>query len=373
MFVPFPHTGRGAPASAAYGLLGEVIAPRPKPAFAIDAVEIDSGRVAVREATVMQQPFCTLLHFDRQAVRADPRVLVVAPLSGHYAALLRDLVLALLPGHDVYVTDWINARDVPLADGPFGGDDNISYVIAHLRRLGPETHVIALCQAAVPALAAAALLAAAEPQAEPRSLTLIAGNVDPRRNPTRVARLLASRPVSWFERTVLAEVPESYAGAGRRVYPGFVQLAGLMLYLGRHVGGRLELFDKLAHDDGVDAALHPFYELYTAVMDLPAEFFLDTVRSVFQEFALPEGRMTWRGQPVKPAALRRAALMTVEGERDDIAAPGQTFAAHDLCPGIPDARRCHHLQPGAGHFSTFHGRAWRSDIMPRIANFIRAS
>lgn len=372
MLMPLTHDGYGRAPTAANALSGTAEGWRRKPAFGLDATRIDGDPVAVREVAVLGKPFCSLVHFKRQTRRPDPRLLLVAPLSGQFAALLRDMVAALLPEHDVYVTDWTDARDVPLADGPFGLDDNVGYVIDFARALGPGTHLVGLCQSAIAALAATALLAAADDPAQPPSLTLIAGLVDPRIAPTRVERLLASRPVAWFERTVIATVPAPYPGHGRRVYPGLVQYTGLMAYLGRHIGGRLELYRKLV-DDGDDAANHPFFELYSATMDLTAEFFLDTLRGVFHDHDLARGRMRWRGRPVEPGAVSRTALMTIEGEHDDVSGPGQTAVAHDLCPAIPAHRRRRHVAPGVGHFGTYHGRHWRTEVMPRLRDFVRAA
>jgi poly(3-hydroxybutyrate) depolymerase len=282
------------------------------------------------------------------------------------------MLLALLPEHDVYVTDWIDARDVPLSAGPFGFEDNIDYVIDFVRELGPGMHLIGLCQSVIPVLAAVALLAATDDPAQPASMTLIAGPVDPRRNPTRVDRLLAGRPITWFERATIAAIPDRYAGAGRRVYPALIQLAGLMMHLARHVGTGGELFQKLIADDGEDPERWPFRALYTAVMNLPAEFFIDQVKIVFKELALPRGRLLWRGTLVRPEAIRSTALITIEGEFDDIAAPGQTSAAHELCVAIPTGRRRRYVLAGIGHFGTFHGRTWRTRIMPLVRDAIHA-
>lgn len=351
--------------------------------FDIEYVIADDRRLAVREVVAAATPFCILRRFEvdpaRPAPRSSPlpgssplpRLLIVAPLSGHYSAMLRDLVVALLPDHDVHITDWRDVRDVALADGDFDLGDNIAHVIDFLRRMGEETHVVALCQGAVPALAATALLAEDGDPAEPRSLSLIAGNIDPGANPSRVSSLLAARPLDWFVDNVIARVPDPYRGAGRKVYPGFVQRVGLTLYLARHLSTQGELFDKLFFDDGLDALRHPFVRRFLTVMDLNATFFLSNIDEVFHRRVLARGCMTVDGRPVAPAAISRCGLMTVEGERDDVASPGQTRAAHDLCPSIPDARRRHYLQTDVGHFGTFHGRCWRVRIMPRIAAFIR--
>jgi poly(3-hydroxybutyrate) depolymerase len=344
-----------------------------RPEIGLDHTAIGARRVAVQERSLVEKPFCRLVHFERDVVRNDPRVLVVAPLSGHFSALLRDLLAALLPDHDLHLADWIDAREVPLREGGFGIEENIGYLIEFARHLGGGLHLLALCQSAMPALAATALIAQRGDVPQPRTLTLINGMIDPRIDPTRIDRLAARRSSSWFESRVIAAVPGVYPGQGRAVYPAEVQRAALLAYLARHIASGGELLGKLLHDDGEDAAEHPFLKLYLAVMDLSAAFFLDTVRLVFHEFALPRGRLTWRGERVEPAAIAKTGLMTVEGEHDDVSAPGQTRVAHALCCNIPAQRRLHYLQPGVAHFGTFHGRAWRNEVMPRIRGFIRAT
>lgn len=368
------RTRRDVPhfASIDYDPLDDLLRPTRRIGLGLDHTSIDGNCTGVRERPVITRPFCALLHLARTTSHADPKVLVVAPLSGHFTVLLRDMLSALLPEHDVYVTDWIDARDVPLSAGPFGFEDNVDYVIDFVRALGPGLHLIGLCQSVIPVLAAVALLADTDDPAQPASMTLIAGPVDPRRNPTRVDRLLAERPITWFERATIAAIPERYPGAGRRVYPALIQRAGLMMHLARHVGSSGELFQKLIADDGEDPAHWPFHALYTAVMDLPAEFFIDQVKTVFKQRSLPRGRLLWRGTLVRPEAIRRTALITIEGEFDDIAAPGQTSAAHDLCATIPTGRRRRYVQAGVGHFGTFHGRMWRTRIMPLVRDAIHA-
>ena len=317
------------------------------------------------------KPFCRLVHFEREAPRSDPRLLAVAPLSGHNSELMHDMLAALLPEHDLFLMDWLNARDVPTTVGQFGLEDNIAYVVDFLRHFGGDVHLLGLCQSTIPILAAAALLASTGDAAQPRSLILISGAIDPRINPTRIGRLAARRSLDWFARHAIITVPPPYAGEKRRVYPASAQRAALFSYFARHIGTGGELFWKLLSDDGQDALRYPFVDMFFSVMDLTAEFFLDTVRSVFHEFALPRGRMTWRGSPIDLSAITRTALMTVEGEFDDVSGVGQTHVAHDLCSNIPSNRRMHHMQRGVGHFGTFYGRAWRSDIVPRIRDFIR--
>ena len=363
--------GYGQAAAAAYGRLQAALPRSANPGFGIAATLVDGVPVAVREHVVAERPFCRLLHFRREIRRRDPRVLLIAPLSGQFASMLRDMVVALLPGHEVYVTDWLDAREVPAAQGRFDFADNIDYVMDFIRALGPDLHLIGLCQSAVPTLAATALLAQAGVDPPPPSLTLISGLIDPRIRPTRVERLLAARSLGWFERNVISIVPSGYPGHRRRVYPGNTQLSGLLIYLARHMRSGDELYRKVTDDDGADPVQHPFRRYYAGVMDLPAEFFLDLVRTGFQDFALPRRRLSWRGDRVDLGAIRRTALLTIEGALDDISAPGQTEVAHSLCENIPDRRRGRIREPGVGHYGTFHGRLWRAAIAPQIADFIR--
>ncbi len=346
-----------------------------RPDFGIRGTMVGNQAVAVSEVPLLRHPFCTLLHFRKDTDVEQPRVLLVAPLSGHFATLLRGTVETLLPDHDVYVTDWINARNVPLLYGRFDLDDHIDLVASFLRELGPETHVIAVCQPSVPVLAAVALLAAANDPAQPRSMTLMGGPIDTRRNPTVVNQLATSRPISWFERNVIATVPARYSGAFRRVYPGFLQLAGFMtMNLDRHVMAHIDLFKHLVRGDGESAeATRKFYDEYMSVMDLPADFYLQTVARVFQEHGLPLGRFTSRGRPVEPRAITKTALICVEGENDDICAVGQTAAALDLCTGLRGAKKAHHVQPKVGHYGVFNGKRWRTEIYPKVRDFIRAN
>lgn len=347
-----------------------------RPDFGIAETMVGGRAVAVVEEAALRHPFCTLRHFaKRGCAERQPRVLVVAPLSGHFATLLRGTVETLLPEHDVYITDWINARNVPLYHGRFDLDDFIDLVVALVRHLGPETHIIAVCQPSVPVLAAVSLMAAEGDPAQPASMTLMGGPIDTRRNPTEPDRLATSHPLEWFERSVIETVPARYPGAFRRVYPGFLQLAGFMtMNLDRHVSAHFDLFEHLVRGDGESAATTKrFYDEYTSVMDLPADFYLQTIERVFQQHALPLGRFVSRGRPVEPAAIARTALLTVEGENDDICAVGQTAAAHDLCTGLPASKKHHHLQPKVGHFGVFNGRRWRAEIYPKVRDFIRAS
>jgi poly(3-hydroxybutyrate) depolymerase len=345
-----------------------------RPPFGIDRVHVRDDLIPVRERALSQTPFATLLHFEKQGVVGQPRVLVVGPLSGHFTTLITPTIRTLLGDHDVHVLDWHNARDVPLEHGPFGLDDYIEHVMAALRELGAGVHVVAVCQPAVPVLAAVSLLAAADDDSQPRSMTLIAGPIDTRINPNRVNDMAAARPMSFFERRVITRVPSRYAGAGRRVYPGFVQLAAFMnMNRGRHLRAHYELYRDLAAGDTVRAATtRAFYDEYGAVMDVPAEFYLETVERIFKEHLLARGELTWRGQHVDPGAIRRTALLTVEGANDDICSPGQTRAAHELCTAIPSDMRQNHLQPGVGHYGVFSGSRWEQEIYPEVRSFIRA-
>jgi len=344
-----------------------------KPAWNLPSTRIDGRAVRVTETVALEQPFCRLLHFERAARRADPRVLLVAPLSGHHATLLRDTVRALLPAHDVYVTDWVDARMVPAAEGPFHLDDYVRYIQDFIRHLGPDVHVISVCQPTVPVLAAIALMASARDPLQPRSMVMMGGPIDPRQSPTQVNRLATTKPYSWFESQLINTVPARYPGAGRRVYPGFLQHAGFVaMNPDRHLKSHYDFYLDLLRGDDSDAAAHRrFYDEYNAVLDMPAEFYLDTIRVVFQEFQLPNG--TWRvgGQPVRPADIKNVALLTIEGELDDISGQGQTRAAIELCRGIPAARKRHYTAPGCGHYGIFSGRRWREMICPKIAEFIR--
>lgn len=363
--------------SAACGVFEGLTRRYGKPDFAIDRITAAGQSILIRETVVAHRTFCDLLHFQREggapAGEEHPRVLLVAPLSGHYATLLRGTVRAMMPAHDVYITDWIDARDVPLAAGDFGLDDYIDYLLDFLRLLGPDTHVVAVCQPSVPALAATALLAAARDPATPASLTLIGGPIDTRRNPTAVNRMVEQKSLDWFERTIVAQVPFPNAGFMRPVYPGFMQLSGFMtMNLERHAAAHMRLFQHLVEGDRDSVRQHDeFYEEFMSVMDLPARFYLDTIDRVFHRHALAEGTFRHRDTLVDCAAIRDTALVTIEGERDDVCGPGQTSAAHDLCPNIPRAMRYRYVQPGVGHFGVFNGSRFRAEVQPRIAEAIR--
>lgn len=349
-----------------------------RPAYGISSVRVGERELAVTEETVLTMPFGTLLRFKKEEAPDrphQPAVLLVAPLSGHFATLLRETVRTLLQDHDVYITDWHNARDVSLRHGPFSLDDYIAHMIRFTQAIGPGTHVVAVCQPCVAALAAAAIMAEDDDPAQPRSLTLMAGPVDCRINPTAVNTLATSKPIEWFEKNLISHVPLPHAGYMRRVYPGFVQLSAfLSMNLDRHKKSFKDMYQHLVDGD-VDKAnvIRVFYDEYLAVNDLPAEFYLETVEKVFQTYDLPLGKLSYRGRIVNPAAIRRTALMTVEGERDDICSVGQTVAAQDLCSSIRPFMKTHHVQTGVGHYGVFSGRRWNQQIYPRVREMIHAS
>jgi poly(3-hydroxybutyrate) depolymerase len=361
--------------TAAYELISRAGLTHTRPPFDISSVTVGNREVEVREEAVARTPFGTLLHFKKDAAATQPRVLVVAPLSGHFATLLRATARTMLPEHDVFITDWHNARDVPLSAGRFGIDEYVDHLIHYLEVLGPGSHVLAVCQPCVAVLSAVAVMAQAGNPAQPRSMTLMAGPIDCRVNPTKVNELANKRDIAWFERMLTASVPVRYPGAFRRVYPGFVQLAAFMtMNIERHVKAHKELYEHLANGD-VDKALSTkaFYDEYFAVLDLTAEFYLETVRYIFQEYALPLGKLKWRGGTVDPGAIRRTMLLTVEGERDDICAVGQTVAAHDLCKKLRPYLKRHHMQAGVGHYGVFSGKRWESQVYPIVKNVILSS
>jgi polyhydroxyalkanoate depolymerase len=370
-----PAHGAARNLTAAYELISRAGLSHKRPAFGIDRVMVGNREVAVREQAAKVTPFGTLLHFKKDIEAEQPRVMLVAPLSGHFATLLRSTVRTMLPEHDVYITDWHNARDVKLSDGRFGFDEYVEHLITFLEAIGEGAHIIAVCQPCVAALIAAAVMAQDKNPAQPRSMTLMAGPIDTRVNPTKVNELANSKPISWFERNLIARVPFRYDGAFRRVYPGFVQLAAFMsMNIERHVKAHKELYDNLSKGEIEKAKItKDFYDEYFAVLDLAAEFYLETVRIVFQEHSLPKGTLEWHGQLVEPRAIKRTMLLTVEGERDDICAVGQTVAAHDLCTGLRPYRKRHHMQPGVGHYGVFSGKRWETQIYPLVKNVILAS
>jgi polyhydroxyalkanoate depolymerase len=361
--------------SAAYELISRASLTHDRPAFGIDRITVGNREVAVSERAALTTPFGTLLHFKKDVDVAQPRVLLVAPLSGHFATLLRGTVRTMLPEHDVYITDWHNVRDVGLSHGRFGFDEYIEHLVRFLEAIGPGAHVVAVCQPCVAVLVAAAVMAQMNHAAQPRSMTLMAGPIDCRVNPTKVNALANSKPIEWFEQNLIATVPVRYPGAFRRVYPGFVQLAAFMsMNIERHLKAHRELYDNIAKGEHEKAQVtRAFYDEYFAVLDLTAEFYLETVRLVFQEYALPAGKLQWHGDLVEPRAIRRTMLLTAEGERDDICAVGQTVAAHDLCSGLRPYLKRHHMQPGVGHYGVFSGNRWNNQIYPLVKNVILAS
>jgi polyhydroxyalkanoate depolymerase len=361
--------------SAAYELIARAGLTHARPDYAIPAVTAGNREVEVTEVPVLKLPFGTMLRFKKDIDIEQPRVLVIAPLSGHFATLLRNTVRTLLPDHDVYITDWHNARDVPLSAGAFGFDDYVDYLIKFMEKLGAGAHLVAVCQPCVQALAAVAVMAADGNPAQPASMTLMAGPIDTRVNPTKVNKLATSKPMSWFERNLIARVPWKYPGSGRQVYPGFVQLTAFVsMNVNRHYNAHQELYEHLRNGEHEKAqTIKAFYDEYFAVLDLAAEFYLETVSWVFQESRLPKGELTFRGQPVDLKAIRKTAMLTVEGERDDICALGQTAAAHDLCTSLRPHMKRHHMQAGVGHYGVFSGRKWDGQIYPIVRNLILAS
>lgn len=339
-----------------------------RPDYRIATTSVGNREVQVTEEPALVTPFGTLLRFKKHCDVSQPRVLLVAPMAGHFATLLRDTIRTLLPEHDVYVTDWHNARDVSRREGRFGLDEYIDHLMRFLETIGPGAHVIAVCQPCNALLATISLMAQSGNAAQPRSVTLMAGPVDTRINPTKVNELATGHSIDWFERNLISTVPVRYRGAHRRVYPGFLQLFSFMsMNLPRHIRAHVELFENLAKGEVAKAdTTRRFYDEYFAVLDLPAEFYLETVERVFQEYHLARGIFEWRGQRVDPRAIARTALLTVEGELDDICAPGQTVAAHDLCPSIKPHKRNHHLQPGVGHYGVFSGTRWQREIYPQL-------
>jgi poly(3-hydroxybutyrate) depolymerase len=376
---PFTHTPMAQRVSAGLGLMHRLSKEYEKPEFGITAVEVDGVEVAVHQQTALTKPFCRLLRFKRftdnsaalDRMKVQPTVLVVAPLSGHHATLLRETVRELLHDHKVYITDWTDARMVSLENGAFHLDDYIAYVQEFIRHIGPEVNVISVCQPTVPVLAAISLMAS-NGEATPRSMTMMGGPIDARKSPTAVNNLATTKPYEWFEHNVIYRVPVNYAGNGRRVYPGFLQHTGFIaMNPDRHLKSHYDFFNDLMRGEDESAEFHrSFYDEYNAVLDMPAEYYLDTIKTVFQDFALVNGTWKVAGQLVRPQDIKRTALFTVEGELDDISGAGQTKAAHDLCSGIAPERRFHFDVEGAGHFGIFSGRRWRDNVYPEVRKFI---
>lgn len=382
--LPFMKTSLGRAAVASFDMVERYTHHFRKPHFGFDTILSSGKRVyKIDEIIKEDKAFCRLIHFQKTYVESEfsrgkaselfPKILVVAPYSGHYATLLRDTVRSLLKDHDVYITDWANARDVPIFEGKFTLENYITYLIDFIRLIDDELNVVAVCQPAVPVLATTALLASTGQPSPLKSITLMGGPIDTRINPTKVNKLAHEKPLSWFEQSVISRVPNYYPGAGRRVMPGFLMLTGFMsLNLERHMTASASLFNHLVQGDLESAEAHrTFYDEYRSVLDLPADYFLDSVRTAFQDHLLPKGEMRYKGELIDLRAIEKTGLLTVEGEKDDISGVGQTRAAHDICTAIPEEHRKHHLQQGVGHYGVFNGKRWREEIMPQIHRFIR--
>ncbi|MHA6719821.1 polyhydroxyalkanoate depolymerase [Sphingomonas sp. RS6] len=373
---PFAYFGGGPVLASALEVFAHASAPRGKPAFGLDHTMIDGRRVEIVEEVVLRKPFGQLKRFARQGVEGGPKLLIVAPMSGHYATLLRGTVERMLPVADVYITDWRDAKLVPTSEGRFDLDDYIDYIIAFLEQIGaegdPRPHMLAVCQPSVPCYAAAAVMNADSHPNRPRTLTMMGGPIDTREAPTAVNTLATERPFSWFEQNVIATVPMTYSGAGRRVYPGFLQLAGFMtMNLGNHLISHWEMFKHLVQgdEDSADATMK-FYEEYRSVCDMTAEFYLQTIDVVFQSHALPKGEMMHRGRRVDPAAITDVAILAIEGERDDISGIGQTKAALTIATNLPETHKQYHLAEGVGHYGIFNGSKWRTRIAPVLEQWM---
>ncbi|AMO99743.1 polyhydroxyalkanoate depolymerase, intracellular family protein [Collimonas arenae] len=376
---PLAHTPFSQRIAAGYELMYRLGKEYEKPAFDITSTLINGKEIGIVEEVAQTLPFCRLLHFKKALSNKDvsalkqPTVLLVAPLSGHHSTLLRDTVRGLLPEHDVYITDWTDARMVPASDGAFHLHDYIYYVQDFIRLLGPDLHVISVCQPTVPVLAAISLMASAKDSHLPKSMTMMGGPIDPSKSPTDVNNLATEKPFSWFENTVIYSVPSNYPGFGRKVYPGFLQHAGFVaMNPSRHAQSHWDFYMHLREGDNESAESHrKFYDEYNAVLDMPADYYLETIKTVFQDHALPRGTWEVEGKLVRPQDIKSVALFTIEGELDDISGPGQTQAAHDLCSSIPKAKKQHFTAEKCGHYGIFSGRRWREVICPKIATFIK--
>ncbi len=369
---PLSYTGYGRHMAAASELVERVTHRYGKPDFGIHHTLVDGKRVEVFEDVVAKKPFCRLLHFRKDIKKEQPKMLLVAPMSGHHASLLRGTVEALLPFMDMYITDWLDARNVGMIHGNFHLEDYIDYTIEFSRLLGPDVHLMAVCQPSVPVLIAMSVMNEMGDKAAPRSMTLIGGPIDTRVNPTKVNKLAAEKPLHWFETNVITRVPFNYPGFMRRVYPGFMQLSGFMqLNLDRHIDAHKDLYKHLVQGDGDSAAAHrKFYDEYLSVCDLPAEFYLESIDQVFQRHLLPKGEFVFKGKKVKPSAITKTALLTLEGELDDISGVGQTEAAQKLCSSLSPSMRKHFVQKGVGHYGIFNGRKFREHVVPIIVDFV---
>ena len=375
---PFAHTPFAQRIAAGYELMFRLGKDYEKPSFGITSVDIDGQLVSVIEDIELEKPFCKLLHFRKESRNSkqtkQPKILLVAPLSGHHATLLRDTVKTLLPEHDVYITDWTDARMVSMDHGAFHLHDYVYYVQDFIRHLGPNLNVISVCQPTVPVLAAISLMASNKEANLPKTMVMMGGPIDPRKAPTQVNDLATNKPFSWFENNVIYSVPPNYPGYGRRVYPGFLQHAGFVaMNPKRHAQSHWEFYLHLREGDNESAEEHrKFYDEYNAVLDMPAEYYLETIKTVFQDHALPLGTWEVEGQLVRPQDIKDVALLTIEGELDDISGLGQTRAAHELCAHIPKEMKQHFTAPKCGHYGIFSGRRWREVIAPKIGEFIRA-
>lgn len=363
----------GRTIAASFELFERMTRHYPKPEFGIEETEVSGKTVKITQKTVLSKTFCKLLHFKKDGEFNLPKILVVAPMSGHHSTLLRGTVKGLLPHFDVYITDWINARDVPIDSGHFHFDDYVKYVTQFMQKLGPKLTVLAVCQPSVPVLAAVSLMSTAKDPMVPDNLILMGGPIDTRKNPTEVNDYAAEKTILWFETNVITTVPVNYPGAGRAVYPGFTQLYGFMaMNMQTHMEAHIDLFNHLVEGDGESAETHKdFYNEYLAVMDLPAEFYLDTVNIVFKEHLLPRGKLVCNGKPVNTFDINKTALLCIEGERDDISGRGQTKAALDICTKIPENRKKYHLQKGVGHYGIFNGKRYREQVVPVMVEFVK--
>ncbi|MFN3744883.1 MAG: polyhydroxyalkanoate depolymerase [Hyphomicrobiaceae bacterium] len=360
--------------AAALAMISRFQLTHTRPAFGLTTVKVGNRDVPVTEEVTLDLPFGKLLHFAKDIDTPQPRIMIVAPLSGHFSTLLRGTVETMLSDHDVYITDWANARDVPLEAGSFGVDDYVDYLIKFLDTIGPRAHVLAVCQPCVQTLAAVAVMSQTNHPATPISMTLMAGPIDPRESPTEVNELAVAKSLAWFESSLIHRVPHRHAGRGRRVYPGFIQLVAFMsMNMARHTAAHRKLYMHLANGEEKEAAkIKDFYDEYFAVLDMTEEFYMETIDRVFQKAELAQGRFTYRGHKVDPGTIRKTALLTVEGGRDDICALGQTAAAHDLCSSLRPHLKRHHLQANVGHYGVFNGRRWEKEIYPVVRNMILA-
>lgn len=376
---PLAHAPFAQRIAAGYELMYRLGKAYEKPPFGIEKVEVNGKEVQILERVAIEKPFCNLIHFKKDLSDAEiaklnqPKVLMVAPLSGHHATLLRDTVRSMLKDHDVYVTDWLDARMVPYSDGPFHLHDYVYYVQDFIRKLGPDLHIMAVCQPTVPVLAAVSLMASENDPMLPKSMILMGGPIDPGKSPTQVNDLAVNKPFSWFENTVIYSVPPNYPGHGRKVYPGFLQHTGFIaMNPGRHAQSHWDFYMHLREGDNASAEEHrKFYDEYNAVLDMPAEYYLETIKLIFQDHVLPKGTWEVGGKLVRPQDIKTVALFTVEGELDDISGPGQTQAAHDLCSGIPKNMQDDYVAPKCGHYGIFSGRRWREIICPKVGEFIK--